>query len=83
MSLSLLIAFALQAAATPAVQPAATPDAAAEKPICRRETPVGSHLIKRVCHTKAQWATINATNAQDTDTALRQRQSRPGSTRLD
>ena len=54
--------------------PAPTPTPAPEKPICRRETMTSSNLTKRICHTRAEWAAINAGNAANTDAVLRARQ---------
>ena len=38
---------------------------AAEKKICRNAQPTGSRLSKRACHTKSDWAMIDAANAAD------------------
>jgi hypothetical protein len=46
-----------QNAATGAT-PAAAP--AKEKLVCRREEETGSVVAKRVCHTKAEWAAMDA-----------------------
>lgn len=43
---------------TAAVADTPTPQAPAEKQICRRETPTGSYMSKKVCRTKAQWDAI-------------------------
>ena len=42
--------------------PAAPPK---EKKICRSEVMTGSIMPKSICHTKAEWAQIDATNAAD------------------
>lgn len=57
-----------------ASMPTPAPSPAAEKPICRREVATGSTLSKRICHTKAQWAAINADNAANMDSLQRARQ---------
>jgi hypothetical protein len=66
----LLILGAAQAPAAPA-QPT-------EKPICRREVPLGSNMTRKICHTKAEWAQIDAANAGNSERALSQRVNRPG-----
>ena len=72
MIVSLLAAMlALPQAEAPA--PAATPTPVPEKQICRRETYTSSNLMKRVCHTRAEWAAINAGTAEGTETVLRAR----------
>ena len=72
MLTTLLLAAAFQT--TPA--PAATP--AAEKPICRREVPMGSNMMRKTCHTRAEWARIDGENAGAGERALGQRVNRPG-----
>ena len=62
--LSLLLAATPQATPTPAPA-SAVPKV--EKPICRRETPTGSTLQQRICHTRAEWAAIDAANASGVD----------------
>jgi hypothetical protein len=58
---------AATAMAQDAPAPATAPDAKAEKKICRRESVTGSYLgANRVCHTKAEWAEIDAKHEQDT-----------------
>jgi hypothetical protein len=42
-----------------------TPEAPKEKKICRSLEVTGSIMPKRTCHTKAEWAQIDATNAAD------------------
>lgn len=34
-----------------------------EKKICRSDTPTGSFIAKRTCHTAAEWQAIDGTNA--------------------
>ncbi|MCU6455244.1 hypothetical protein LPN01_14250 [Sphingomonas sp. A2-49] len=60
--LSLLLAAVPQASATPSP---AVPKA--DKPVCRREVPTGSTLQQRVCHSRAEWAAIDAANAGSVD----------------
>jgi hypothetical protein len=33
-----------------------------DKKICRSDVPTGSHFPKRVCHTRAEWKTVDAEN---------------------
>jgi hypothetical protein len=48
-----------------------TPKPVKEKKICRREAQTGSILgSPSVCHTKADWAKIDAANAANADDAL-------------
>jgi hypothetical protein len=49
---------------------------AAEKKVCRQEQPTGSRMVKRTCHTPAEWAVIDANNASDAARALDQQQGR-------
>jgi len=57
-----LVASAAIAQDVPA--PAATPDTKPEKKICRRVAVTGSILgSKPTCHTKSEWADIDARNA--------------------
>jgi hypothetical protein len=53
------------AGAAPTKAVAAPPAADPDKPVCRRQTPVGSTIEQRVCKTKAQWD-ADAANAQNT-----------------
>ncbi|WP_294324900.1 hypothetical protein [uncultured Sphingomonas sp.] len=73
MLITLLLAAAVQAAPTPSLPPAT------EKPICRREIPMGSNMMRKVCHTRAEWARIDGENASASEQALRQRVNRLGS----
>ena len=60
-------AFAQTAPATDS----ATPKPVKEKKICRREAQAGSILGgTSVCHTKADWAKIDAANGRNADDAL-------------
>jgi hypothetical protein len=43
-----------------------TPAPPAEKKLCRSLEVTGSIMPKRTCHTKAEWAQIDAANAADT-----------------
>jgi len=38
---------------------------AKEKKICRSERPTGSYITKRTCHTREEWKTIDAANADE------------------
>lgn len=65
--------------------PQATPDAAAtptppvkEKRICRSEVPTGSTLPKHTCHTKSEWAQIDAANARNVESTLGARRNSSG-----
>ena len=71
-----LIVLALIATATQTPDPARTP--AADKPICRRELPIGSYLPVRTCHTKAQWAQIDEANGRAASDARRANDARSG-----
>ncbi len=69
-----LLAAATQTA-TPAPAPAPAPAAVAPKPekrVCRSETATGSTIPKRICHTKTEWAQIDADNTRNVD-SLRSR----------
>lgn len=68
MFLALAMFSAPQDAAAPAKDPAP-----AEKKICRRETPVGSRLSKRVCRTAAEWAALDEANQQAAGASLQGR----------
>lgn len=73
-----LVSFALIAIATPAAaqqEAPATSKPAAEKKVCRPIQTTGSMMAKRVCHSKAEWASIDATNGQNADRALSQRRT--------
>jgi hypothetical protein len=37
------------------------------KPICRRESVTGSNFQTRTCHSKQEWAAIDAQNAADVE----------------
>lgn len=50
-----------------APQAAATDAAKPEKKICRKEIVTGSMMAKRTCHTAAEWAQIDQTNAANTE----------------
>ena len=83
-----LLGLALLASAVPAQQtqsstPAATAgsgatDASTDKKICRRESVLGSIMPKRTCHTKSEWASIDAANSAAASDALSRRNGRTG-----
>jgi hypothetical protein len=50
-----------------------TPPPAKEKKICRSVAVTGSIMGRSVCHTKTEWAQIDAANAQGVENALNQR----------
>jgi hypothetical protein len=63
-------------AAAQAIEPAAAPQATSTppavktkppKPICRKEDVTGSFFPARTCHTKEEWAAIDAANAQNAE----------------
>jgi len=56
--LALSTGTAVQAQDTQNAAPVAAP--AKDKPVCRREEETGSVVAKRVCHTKAEWAAMDA-----------------------
>lgn len=68
MLLALAIISAPQDAAAPTRK-----TAPAEKKICRRETPIGSRLSKRVCRTAAEWAAADEANQQAAGASLQSR----------
>jgi len=53
-------------------------DAPADKKICRREPVLGSIMPKRTCHTKSEWASIDAANNAAASDALSRRNGRTG-----
>ncbi|MBB5713639.1 hypothetical protein [Sphingomonas aerophila] len=53
-------------------------DATADKKICRREPVLGSIMPKRTCHTKSEWASIDAANSAAASDALSRRNGRMG-----
>lgn len=67
---------ALSLAAPAFAQTTPTTDQAAPKPVkekkvCRRETTTGSIIGARsTCHTRSEWAAIDAANARSTDDML-------------
>lgn len=65
-----MIAFVLSGALAAALQAAPAPAPVVEKPVCRRETPTGSNMSRRVCHTKAEWNAIDVANAAATNATL-------------
>lgn len=70
---------ALLALAAPAAAQDAQP--APEKKICRRSGPATGSIMpaRPVCHTKAEWASIDAANRKSTDSLIdRARQSGVG-----
>lgn len=69
----MLTALILAAAFQTAPAPAAAPAPQKEKKICRREAATGSIMAMRKCHTAAEWAQIDASAADYTAEALRQR----------
>ena len=66
------VSFAIPAMAqTDPASDAVAPKPVKEKKICRREAQTGSILGgPSICHTKAEWAKIDAANAQNADDAL-------------
>lgn len=70
LALAMMTAPAAQTTQATAVPPPATPPAK-EKPICRREIPVGSIMPVRTCHSKAEWAMIDRANNDAAETARR------------
>jgi hypothetical protein len=50
-----------------------TPAPPKEKKVCRSVAVTGSIMSRSICHTKAEWAQIDATNAQSAENALNQR----------
>jgi len=73
-----MIAFVISGVLAAALQaaPAPPPAPVVEKPVCRRETPTGSIMSRRVCHTKAVWDAIDVANAAATDAAMDGRRNR-------
>ncbi|THD36007.1 MAG: hypothetical protein E7773_08670 [Sphingomonas sp.] len=79
MKLSYVVLAAVSfAVAAPAVA-GDSPDSAKpakEKKICRRETVTGSIVpFKTTCHTKSEWASIDAENARAVDSMANNRPS--------
>lgn len=72
--------FAQQAqSSTPAATAGSGATAApADKKICRREPVLGSIMPKRTCHTKSEWASIDAANSAAASDALSRRNGRTG-----
>lgn len=65
--------------ATPAASASSgAADAPADKKICRREPVLGSIMPKRTCHTKSEWAAIDAANSAAASDALSRRNGRMG-----
>ena len=62
-----LLAFADPAPAAPAAPPVK------EKKICRTEVATGSIMPKRICHTDADWKSIDDDNASNADRFNRER----------
>lgn len=61
----MLVVLAAAAALAGSDRPADGPPAAVDaKPVCRSDTPTGSHFTKRICHTRADWKLIDAHNEQ-------------------
>ncbi|TXC71252.1 hypothetical protein FSB78_10060 [Sphingomonas ginsenosidivorax] len=63
-------------AAAQAIEPVAAPPATSTqpavkakppKPLCRKEDVTGSFFPARTCHTKEEWAAIDAANAQNAE----------------
>ena len=78
-----LIASAVPAQQTQSSTPTETAssgadDAPADKKICRREPVLGSIMPKRTCHTKSEWASIDAANNAAASDALSRRNGRTG-----
>jgi predicted secreted protein len=76
MRLSLVTAAALSAmiVATPALAKDKKP-LDPNKRICRSEVPTGSMMSKSVCHTRAEWQSIDDQNQAATDQAIRSRRT--------
>lgn len=51
-----------------------------EKKICRSQTVTGSMLSPTICHTKTEWADIDARNQRNADDAMSNRGGRAPST---
>ena len=80
--ISIAIFAALAAQTTAPEPPVATPTpVAAEKPVCRKEVPLGSIMAKRTCHSKAEWAAIDSANAGAAENARRINGGRTGAPR--
>ena len=78
----LLLSAALATQTTAPETPAAAPTpVAAEKPVCRKEVPLGSIMAKRTCHSKAEWAAIDSANAGAAENARRINSGRNGAPR--
>ena len=56
---------------TPTAEASATPPA--EKKICRTALRTGSNMPRRICHSRAEWAAIDAQNGDATERSLNQR----------
>lgn len=80
ISIAIFAALAAQTTApeTPVTSP--TP-VAAEKPVCRKEVPLGSIMAKRTCHSKAEWVAIDSANAGAAENARRINGGRTGTPR--
>ena len=62
-SISLAVVAALVAVPLAAQTTAPAPDAPKPKKprmVCRQDGDTGSHFVKRICHTEAEWAEIAA-----------------------
>ena len=71
MACVVAIAFAVPAVAQTATTTDSAPKPVKEKKICRREAQTGSILgSSAICHTKAEWAKIDAQNSDNADRAL-------------
>lgn len=68
---ALPVAAHAQDAAPPKEQKAADP----AKKLCREQAETGSRFKKRICHTAAEWAQIDADNGNAANAALRGRGS--------
>jgi hypothetical protein len=78
----LLLSAALAVQTTTPETPAAAPTpVATEKPVCRKEVPLGSIMAKRTCHSKAEWAEIDSANAGAAENARRINGGRTGAPR--
>lgn len=72
-TMAFVAAMIIAAPAIAQTAPAAdsAPKPVKEKKICRRETTTGSIIGARsTCHTKSEWAAIDAANARSTDDML-------------
>jgi len=82
ISIAMFAVLAAQTMAPEMSTPAAAPTpVATEKPVCRKEVPLGSIMAKRTCHSKAEWAEIDSANAGAAENARRINGGRTGAPR--